>query len=104
MPESICPHCGGSGWKIVDREGGSGAERCDCRDGERAILIEERSGIPPLYRNASLDNFKLPVDNPTANRGLASVLLTVKAFARGFPAAKTTGLLLIGEPGGGKST
>jgi len=103
MPESVCPHCGGSGWKIVDREGGSGAERCGCRDGERAILIEERSGIPPLYRNASLDNFKLPVDNPTANRGLASVLLTVKGFARDFPAEKKPGLLLIGEPGTGKT-
>lgn len=103
MPETACPQCGGSGWRIVSRDGASGAERCNCRDGERAALLEERSGIPPLYRNASLDNFKLPVDNPTANRGLASVLLTVKAFARNFPTEKKPGLLLIGEPGTGKT-
>ena len=69
---------------MVEREGGSGAVRCSCRDGERASLIEERAGIPPLYRNASLDNFKLPADNPTANRGLANVLLAVNSFAGGI--------------------
>ena len=80
MPESVCPHCGGSGWKIVEREGVSGAERCDCREETRAGLLEERSGIPPLYRSASLDNFKIPADNPTAERGLKSVVIMVKKF------------------------
>ena len=103
MSESVCPHCGGSGWKIVERDGASGAERCDCRESGRAGALEERAGIPPLYRNASLDNFKLPADNPTANRGLASVLLTVKSFTREFPSDKKSGLLLIGEPGTGKT-
>ena len=103
MSESGCPHCGGSGWKIVERDGASGAERCDCRESERAGAVEERAGIPPLYRNASLDNFKLPADNPTANRGLAGVLLTVKSFTREFPSDKKSGLLLIGEPGTGKT-
>ena len=103
MPESVCAHCGGSGWKIVERDGASGAERCNCRDSERAELLEERAGIPPLYRNASLDNFKLPADNPMANRGLANVLLAVKSFAREFPSEKKPGLLLMGEPGTGKT-
>ncbi len=103
MSESVCPHCGGSGWKIVEHDGASGAERCNCRESERAGALEERAGIPPLYRNASLDNFKLPADNPTANRGLASVLLTVKSFTREFPSEKKSGLLLIGEPGTGKT-
>jgi DNA replication protein DnaC len=103
MSEAACPHCGGSGWKIVEHDGASGAERCDCRQSERAGLVEERAGIPPLYRNASLDNFKLPADNPTANRGLANVLLTVKSFTREYPSEKKSGLLLIGEPGTGKT-
>ena len=87
----------------MEREGASGAERCDCRDSQRSGLIEDRAGIPPLYRNASLDNFKLPADNPTANRGLANVLLAVRSFAREFPADKKPGLLLMGEPGTGKT-
>jgi DNA replication protein DnaC len=103
MSEAACPHCGGSGWKIVEHDGASGAERCDCRQSERAGLVEERAGIPPLYRNASLDNFRLPMDNPTANRGLANVLLTVKSFTREYPSEKKSGLLLIGEPGTGKT-
>src|SRR5579863_4641816 len=103
MSESVCPHCGGSGWKIVERDGSSGAERCVCRDVDRANALEDRAGIPPLYRNASLDNFRLPADNPTANRGLASVLLTVKSFVREYPTEKRSGLLLIGEPGTGKT-
>src|SRR5579864_2048164 len=97
MAEAVCPHCGGSGWKVLERAGASGVERCSCRETDRAGALEERAGIPPLYRNASLDNFRLPADNPTANRGLASVLLTVKAFARQFPAEKKPGLLLIRE-------
>jgi DNA replication protein DnaC len=103
MPESVCPHCGGSGWKILERDGASGAERCNCGESERAGLLEERAGIPPLYRNASLDNFKLPADNPPANRGLANILLTVKSFVNEFPSEKKPGLLLIGEPGTGKT-
>src|SRR5260370_35415412 len=103
MSESVRPHCGGSGGKIVERVGASGAERCNCREPERAGLLEDRAGIPPLYRNASLDNFKLPADNPTANRGLAGILLTVRSFARGFPSEQKPGLLLIGKPGTGKT-
>ena len=103
MSQSVCATCGGTGWKIVERDGSSGAERCVCRDADRANALEDRAGIPPLYRNASLDNFKLPTYNPPANRGLAGVLLTVKTFAREFPNDKKPGLLLIGEPGTGKT-
>lgn len=100
---SICPDCRGSGWKIVERADLSGAERCECVFGERARRAEENAAIPPLYRNASFDNFVLPPDNPIAHRELANVLLTVKGFAREFPAAHHAGLLLIGEPGTGKT-
>ena len=104
MPtETACPECGGSGWKIVERAELSGAERCACIFGERARRLEENAAIPPLYRNASFDNFVLPPNNPIAHRELANVLLTVKAFAREFPTGKHPGLLLVGEPGTGKT-
>jgi DNA replication protein DnaC len=104
MPgQPVCPDCGGSGWKIVERDALSGAERCDCVLTERARRLEENADIPPLYRNASFDNFVLPRDNPIGHRELANVLLTVKTFAREFPAEKRPGLLLVGDPGTGKT-
>ena len=84
MPtETVCPDCGGSGWKIIERADLSGAQRCDCVFGERARRLEENAAIPPLYRNASFDNFVLPRDNPIGHRELANVLLTVIAFLPG---------------------
>ena len=103
MSELVCPHCGGSGWKIVERDGASGAERCDCRSIDRASLLEERAGIPPLYAAASFDNFKLPEDNPPARRDLAAVVIKVNGFVKEFPRLRGPGLLLIGSPGSGKT-
>jgi DNA replication protein DnaC len=103
MAEAVCPQCGGSGWKVVEREDVSAAERCQCLFGERALRLEESAGIPPLYRNASFDNFVLPRDNPIAMRELAGVMTTVKSFTREFPVATRPGLLLIGDPGTGKT-
>ncbi len=88
---------------IVERGEVSGAQRCECVLNERAQRIEQTASIPPLYRNASLDNFVLPRDNPTANRELGLVMNTVRVFAREFPADRRPGLLLIGEPGTGKT-
>ena len=103
MPESVCPHCGGSGWKIVERDGASGAERCDCRSQARTKVLEERSGIPSLYSAASIDNLKIPSDNPIAERALKTAVIKVSGFVRDFPAEKQPGLLLMGDPGIGKT-
>jgi DNA replication protein DnaC len=98
-----CPICGGSGWKITEREGISGAEKCQCADAGREQRIEERAGIPPLYQNASIDNFVLPDGNPIARSQLAKVLLDVKGYVRSYPALPKPGLLFIGFPGTGKT-
>ena len=42
-------------------------------------------------------------DTPMGHRELAHVLLTVKTFVREFPNDRRPGLLLIGEPGTGKT-
>src|SRR5262249_19539108 len=42
-------------------------------------------------------------DNPIARRELTSVLLAVKNFVRDFPDPTRPGLLLIGNPGTGKT-
>lgn len=103
MPTAVCPHCGGSGWKIVEKDGLSGAERCQCSLEGRSRRLEERAAIPPNYANASLDNFSLPQDNAIARRGLAEILLVVRSYAREFPHGDKPGLLFIGDPGTGKT-
>jgi DNA replication protein DnaC len=103
MAGAACPKCGGSGWVITERADTSGAERCDCILHDRAKHIEERAGIPDLYRQASFDNFVLPPDNPIANHALGSVMREVRSYTREFPYADKPGLLLIGDPGTGKT-
>ena len=103
MAEAVCPHCGGSGWKIVEREGVSGAERCECAKEGRSERLEEAAGIPPLYAQASFDSFQTPKDNDIAARDLFAIRQTVLNYAHEFPAGPKPGLLLIGDPGTGKT-
>lgn len=98
-----CPHCGGTGWRIIEKDGLSSAERCECAAMERAAHIEERAHIPPNYRNASFDNFVLPRDNPIAAEALAQTMNVASTYAREYPPAGKPGLLLIGNPGTGKT-
>src|SRR5580704_1533455 len=104
MPAAaVCPQCNGTGWKIVEREEVSGAVRCECAATERAERLESGAGIPPLYANASFENFLLSRENPIGYRELTEVYLAVRGYAREFPNAKKPGLLLMGEPGTGKT-
>ena len=103
MSETVCAVCGGTGWKIVERAGLSGAERCECAAGARVRAVKEGAGIPPNYEHATLDNFIVPHDNPTARAGLGTVLMQVRGFVREFPAEDRPGLLLVGDPGTGKT-
>jgi len=98
-----CPVCGGSGWKITEREGISGAEKCQCADAGREQRMEQRAGIPLLYEKASVDNFILPQGNPQARTALASVVLTVRGYVREYPQSPKPGLLFLGAPGTGKT-
>ena len=64
MAETTCTLCDGTGWKIVERGGLSGAERCVCHAATRTRDLKENANIPPNYQQASLDNFQMPADNP----------------------------------------
>jgi DNA replication protein DnaC len=101
---ATCPICDGTGWKIVERAGLSGAEPCSCAAVTRARAVKEAAGIPPNYERATLDNFEMPgQENPTARAALGAALLQVKSFVREFPATDHPGLLLIGDTGTGKT-
>jgi DNA replication protein DnaC len=102
--QTVCAKCGGSGWIIVEHGQVSGAEACECRTVGRAERLEDRAQIPPLYQNASLASFDATfAGNPNAERELRGVMLKVTTFLRDFPDPKRPGLLLIGNPGTGKT-
>jgi DNA replication protein DnaC len=103
MAEQTCPLCNGTGWKIVERAGLTGAARCTCSEAAIATALKEGSGIPPNYQRASLDNFQIPQDNPIARSGLGTALMQVRSFVREFPFGEKTGLLLVGDAGTGKT-
>jgi DNA replication protein DnaC len=98
-----CSKCGGTGWTIVEKAGLSGAARCDCAAAIRTRSLRETANIPPNYRDATLDNFAIPQDNPTARQGLGTVLMQTRSFVREFPARERPGLLLVGNSGTGKT-
>ncbi len=103
MADPNCPRCGGTGWKIVEREGLSGAARCECSASNRSEALIESAKIPPNYERASLENFAVPQDNPIARDGLGHALRQARGFAREFPVVEPPGLILIGDPGTGKT-
>jgi DNA replication protein DnaC len=105
VAETSCAICGGTGWKIVEKAGLSGAERCECAADSRTRSIRENAGIPPNYENATIRTFKVPTkeDNPIASGGLTTVKLDVSRFVKDFPDTEKPGLLLVGGTGTGKT-
>lgn len=95
---SQCDRCGGSGWVIVEKQGLSAARRCDCAARESAARSLERARIPANYQDDSFDNFSLR-DSPE----LRLIHTQLHGYVRDFPNCDPPGLLLIGEPGCGKT-
>ena len=87
----------------MERDEVSGAVRCACVAVDRAARLESGANIPPLYANASFENFLLSRENPIGYRELTEVYLAVRGYARDFPNTKKPGLLLMGDPGTGKT-
>lgn len=96
----VCAICAGSGWKIVERGGLSGAERCVCQAVARVDAIREAADIPPLYRFANLKSFNV-ADND--RQALNAVLLQVTQYVKDFPARARSGLMFSGPAGVGKT-
>lgn len=92
-----CPHCEGTGWRPVERDGVRRVERCECwHDTFTAHLLAD-ARIPPRYLRCDLDNFVL-----YSNERLVRAVERAKQFADEFPAV-AKGLCLIGPPGIGKT-
>lgn len=102
--QETCAVCGGTGWRSVRKDGVAAVERCDCVLEERVTNMLVNANIPPLYRNASFENFNTQPENPIAHRQLQTAVTIAASFAREYPyGTKRQGLLFIGDPGTGKT-
>jgi DNA replication protein DnaC len=101
--QQVCPNCGGSGWRIVEKGGVSAGERCGCVAQVKEHDLLRRANIPPLYQHATFENFSRREDHPIAHRAITSVFMPVWSYARSFPATDKPGLLLVGPTGTGKT-
>jgi DNA replication protein DnaC len=111
MARADCPHCEGSGWKVVERttEGaqalaaarpGAGAGEpkmvwavpCDCTTSDRSERALQRARVPERYRHCDFENYETDNDienvsreQMTAwNRSLGQAKLLVQKFAEEF--------------------
>ena len=84
---------------------------CDCTGNNRTTQALARARIPRRYEHCDFENFDTglwegQVSSPQApawDRSLAQAKVVVEAFARNYPAASETGLLLMGSCGVGKT-
>src|ERR1700677_3482383 len=112
MAQADCPHCQGSGWKVVERttEGaralsadkpGASAQGgpklvwavpCDCTTGDRTERALARARVPERYRHCDFDNYETdndienvsPQQIAVFNRSLIQAKLMAQKFAKEF--------------------
>jgi DNA replication protein DnaC len=112
MAQPDCPHCQGSGWKVVertekgaqplatDRPGASSqgepkmvwAVPCDCTTGDRTERALQRARVPERYRHCDFENYETDneIENVTReqlaayNRSLNQAKMFVQRFAQEY--------------------
>lgn len=95
--------CGGSGVRFVNRPNGTRAVAdCECRIFEKRARQLAMAGIPPRFRECTLDNFV--VNRSGLNESLGAAKWRAEEFVKAFPwSTYDTGLLFIGPCGVGKT-
>lgn len=94
----VCSLCEGTGWKSVSLGSERRVTRCDCRLRVRTQALLAAARIPRRYEHCELSNFES--DGP--HQQLASSRLAAGKFVEEYP-IDSTGLLLIGDIGVGKT-
>jgi DNA replication protein DnaC len=112
MAQPDCPHCQGSGWKVVernaqgaqplatDRPGASSqgepkmvwAVPCDCTTGDRTERALQRARVPERYRHCDFENYETDNEIINAssdqlaawNRSLSQAKMFVQRFAQEY--------------------
>lgn len=116
MAKEDCPHCRGTGWKLVARTDGTPGLRgqaghvavpCECGVEERAGKVMERARIPKRYEHCDFESYATDLaDGKTwteqHEQSLKQAKLLAQGFVRDYPATEK-GLLLMGPSGVGKT-
>jgi DNA replication protein DnaC len=105
MATDKCPHCGGSGWVVTERNGVATGRPCACREAVRAEETWHAAGIPLNYAKDSFDNFRIPTmdEHPVAHRILQQAMTIAAGYTMEFPVTQKPGLLFAGDAGCGKT-
>ena len=92
-----CPRCGGYGYVIAKNV----ASPCDCgiieRNGSASRF--DVAAIPARYANKTFDTFRVP----KGDRQRAQLLESADSYATSFSKGESSGLMLRGAPGSGKT-
>jgi DNA replication protein DnaC len=91
-----CPHCQGTGYRLIEEEGRTRASRCPCRSLRSVEDLLEKLGVPPRYRHCELSTFVAPYP------ALEEARRHAERFLAEFPAVRR-GLLFMGGCGVGKT-
>ena len=105
----VCPLCGDTGWRTLPAASGGPKDmnksrrvaRCDCQFRSRAKALLAAARLPRRYEHCELASYT--TDFPGANPSLALAHLKASRFAQEYDPRDSTGLLMIGEIGTGKT-
>ena len=102
---TTCATCQGTGFELVEKDGGEFARPCSCRATDRVAGRDfvRDCRIPPRFREAALATYVAEV----GDRSLSQVLELCLGYCRGYPYADSPdeglGLLFSGDNGVGKT-
>jgi len=94
----VCPVCEGTGWKSVATGNERRVTRCDCTLRSRGERLLAQARIPKRYEHCELSNF----DFEGPHKSLLPARMAAYKFVEEYP-VDSTGLLLIGRSGVGKT-
>ena len=101
--ETLCPVCGGTGWKEVGPDPRARqVARCDCALSGRIQRLIAQARIPARYEHCELSDFI--TDFPGADGSLGVAKLMAERFVASHPVENDGGgLLIVGSVGVGKT-
>lgn len=101
--QTVCPTCGGTGWKEVGAELRTRqVARCDCALSDRVQRLMKQARIPARYEHCEFSEFDTSF--PGADKSLERAKLMAERFVSGYPVENDgRGLLIVGAVGVGKT-